>query len=110
LHRLKAGELCRLEAEEYNRALKEEVQEKARAAEEAARASAEERETLQSKLQQAEAELVGMHARLDAAREDSERKLREHWESTRQAELDARCSAAAVTETQNQGRAFQALA
>ena len=43
------------------------------------------RETLQSKLQQAEAELAGMHAKLDAAREESERKLREHWESTRQA-------------------------
>jgi flagellar motility protein MotE (MotC chaperone) len=84
LHRLKADELCRLEAEEYNRALKEEVQDKARAAEEAARASAEKREILQRKLQQAEAELAGMHAKLKAAHEQSEKKLQEHWESTRQ--------------------------
>ena len=38
---------------------------------------------LQKKLQQSEAELTETVARLAAAREESEKKLREHWESTR---------------------------
>ena len=74
---------CRLDAEELNRALKEEVQEMSQAAGAAAQAAAAERSMLQEKLQSSEADLAEAVAKLAAAREESEKRLREHWESTR---------------------------
>ena len=51
----------------------------------AAGASAAEREALQSRLQLAEAKLAASCAKLAAAREESEQKIREHCEHTRRA-------------------------
>lgn len=76
---------CRLDAEERNRALKVEVQEEVAAAAAAAEKAVAEREMLQSKLHSSEADLAATCARLAADREESDRKLREHWESTRHA-------------------------
>ena len=72
-----------MDAEELNKELKEEVQELRQASDAAAQAAAAERSMLQEKLQRSEAELAETVARLAAAREESEKKLREHWESTR---------------------------
>lgn len=74
---------CRLDAEELNRALREELQETSQAADAASQAAAAEQIMLREKLQLTEAELAGTCAKLAAAREESERKMREHWESTR---------------------------
>ena len=79
----KAGGICRLEAEELNIALKEEVQQLRQASDAAAQAAAAEQTMLQEKLQRSEAGLAKTVSRLAAAREESEKKLREHWESTR---------------------------
>lgn len=77
------GGACRLDAEELNREIKEEVKELRQAAGAATLAAAAERSVLQEKLQKSEADLAETVARLAAAREESEKKLREHWESTR---------------------------
>ena len=74
---------CRAEAEQLNIELKEQVREQREAAAAAAGASAAEREALQSRLQLAEAELAATCAKLAAAREESEKKIREQCERTR---------------------------
>ena len=74
---------CRAEAEQLNRDLKEQVRVQREAAAAAAGARATEREALQSRLHSAEAELAAACAKLAAAREESERKVREHCEHTR---------------------------
>ena len=54
-----------------------------KSADAAAEASTAERRMLQEKLQGSEAQLAEAVAKLAAAREESEKRLREHWESTR---------------------------
>jgi membrane protein involved in colicin uptake len=72
---------------------REEATEKAAAAVAAAQETAAKNAELRAILEQTATELDDTRARLDSARAEAEKKLREHWETSRYSSLPARKTA-----------------